>query len=231
MIGTPWRIGLRKMDNIFEFGKWDITTEIFMDSKIITIENFYKYPDLVKEFTINPLPNLWKAEHGETRNGCFYFDRRSQIDLTNQHYEQHKRIFDIFSQLIGQPIGENSGNYRYISNVTKFLKHSFNNIDECYWWPHRDKGYNAIVSLNDEFGESEYPGTALFHPEDEQAKTNEGVNPWVLKKDFNLVKDLKARYNKCVLFDGLKFPHAMHINDYRFFDEFYRVNTVLFFND
>lgn len=218
------------MNNIFELGDWDINIEYFMDSKIITIENFYKNPHLVKKFTINPVPELWRASDPNSKNGCFYFDRRSQIYLKGCEYDQHKLAFDIFSQLISQPVGLHSEGHRYISNVTRFIKHSFNDIETCYWWPHRDRGYNAIVSLNDEFGESEYPGTALFHPDDEQAKTNEGVNPWVLKKDFNLVRDLKSRYNRCVLFDGLKFPHAMHISDYRFFDKFYRVNTVFFFD-
>ena len=84
--------------------------------------------------------------------------------------------------------------------------------------------------LNDEFGDSEYTGTALFHPDGLQAKTNEGIG-FYSKFEYELVKHMKGKYNRCVLFDGKLFPHAMLIDNDDWFQDFYRVNTVLFFDE
>ena len=196
-----------------------------MDSDIIIIDNFYKNPDLVKKFSIEPLPSLWKAESKETRNGCFYQDRRLQATMEDSNIDN---AIKILSQLVGQSVIKEYPTF--VTNVTKFYKHSFNDINNNYWWPHIDQGYNAIISLNTEFGDNEYPGTALYHPDDANSSPPpEGLSPWIPKTEYRLVKHIEAKYNRCVLFDGLKFPHAMHINDYTFFDDFYRVNHVYFF--
>lgn len=212
-------------DSIFQLGtNWKITTEEFMGSNIITIDNFYKTPHLVREFTLTPLPPLWKSSP-ESRNGCYYQDRRLQAVVEDSIHDDNPKFL---SQMCGQKLTE--GGDKFISNVTKYYKHSYNNIDNCYWWPHLDQGYNAIISLNTEFGDSEYPGTALYHPDDATTSPPpEGLSPWISKTEYRLVKHIKAKYNRCVMFDGLKFPHAMHINDYTFFDDFYRVNHVYFF--
>ena len=219
------------MRSIFELGNWDINTEIVLGSKVIVIDNFYRTPKLIKDFILKPMPNLWRAGFPGSRNGCDYQDRRSIVSLSDKSFEDHKKTFDIISQLIGQPAGEHSNNHSFTSNVSKFHKTKFNNYHDNWWWPHRDRGYNAIVYLNDEFGDSEYTGTALFHPDGLQAKTNEGVDPWIPKFEYELVKHMKGKYNRCVLFDGKLFPHAMLIDNDDWFQDFYRVNTVLFFDE
>jgi len=214
---------------MFELGNWDVYTEDFMGSRIYYIENFYKYPDKVKRFTLEPLPVMWKVDSAP--NGCFYHDRRLEAHISGD--PQIDKNYEILEQLIGQRRSDNAdGGYEFISNVTRYLKHSYNDIENCNWWPHTDAGYNGIITLNDEWGDEEFSGTALYHPDDVQdftGMTHEGQTPWIDKSVHRLVKDVKAKYNRCVLFDGLKFPHAMLINDYRFFEDIYRVNQVLFF--
>jgi hypothetical protein len=219
-------IGLGIM-NMFELGNWDLYTEDFMGSRIYYIDNFYKYPELVRKFTLEPLPDLWKVDTAP--NGCLYWDRRLQARIIDSQVEKN---YEILSQLINQRRSyKTDGGFEFISNVTRYLKHSYNDIERYNWWPHCDGGYNAIITLNNEF-DDEYSGTALYHPDDKQTPremTSEGVNPWIDKSVHRLVKDIKAKYNRCVLFDGKLFPHAMLINDYRFFEDIYRVNQVLFF--
>ena len=225
-IDILWRIGCKM--NPFEFGAWNITTEELMGSKIIIIENYFKHPDLIRNLAINPLPELWRADLEGTMNGVHYMDRRSQLKLVGKNDEQFSKHYDYLGQLINQRAGLHSQNKSFVSNVTRFLKTSFNNIDDNYWWPHRDRGYNAIISLNNEF-DGEYSGTVLYHPKGKQPKAPESTNPWVSKSEYTILKHLKAKYNRCVMFDGKIFPHAMHIDNYDFFSNFYRVNTVLFF--
>lgn len=213
---------------MFELGKWDLYVETFMGSKIFYIENFYKNPEKVKQFTTNPLPKLWRVDTAP--NGCFYHDRRLEASVEDSSINKN---YEILSQVIGQrrSFSADGGN-NFISNVTKYLKHSYNDYENCNWWPHTDSGYNAIITLNDEFGEEEYPGTSLYHPDDVKdftGITHEGQTPWIDKNTHRLVKVIQAKYNRCVLFDGLKFPHAMHIDGSKFFDNTYRVNQVLFF--
>ena len=122
-------------------------------------------------------------------------------------------------------------NHSVTSNVSKFHKTSFNNYRDNWWWLYRDRGYNAITYLNNEFGDNEYSGTALFHPDGLEAKTHEACQPWIPKFEYELVKHMKGKYNRCVLFDGKLFPHAMLIDNDDWFQDFYRVNTVLFFDE
>ena len=215
--------------SVFELGNWDVYTEEFMGSRIYYIENFYKSPDEVRQLTLNPLPKLWKSDTAP--NGCFYWDRRLQAHIPDD--PQIDKNYEYLERLIGQRRSDAAdGGYEMITNVTRYLKHSYNNIETHHWWPHTDAGYNAIISLNNEWGDEEISGTALYHPDDVQdftGMTHEGQTPWMPKEMYRLVKDIKAKYNRCVLFDGKLFPHAMLINDYRFFEDIYRVNQVLFF--
>ena len=44
-----------------------------------------------------------------------------------------------------------------------------------------------------------------------------GAQPWVSKKRVKLLKTLKPKYNRMVLFDGAYFPHSPAIEDERYF--------------
>ena len=215
-------------NSIFKLGKnWKITTDTLMGTDIIIIDNYYHYPEAVKSFCSIPFPQLWRAETPGSPNGCFYQDRRLQRGLATDDVLQRNK--EILGLLCGQQPVDCERDI--VTNMSKFYKHSFNDIDNCYWWPHTDFGYNAVVFLNDEI-EGEYSGTAIYHPDDlrpEEQMQKEGLNPWVPKSQYRLVKHVAGKYNRCVLFDGKKFPHAMHINDYTFFDNFYRINHVHFF--
>ncbi len=44
-----------------------------------------------------------------------------------------------------------------------------------------------------------------------------GKNPWIPKKDVELVHTLEPHYNRMVLFDGNKFPHGSSVTNRTFF--------------
>ena len=72
------------MRSIFELGNWDINTETVLGSKLIVIDNFYRTPELIKNFILTPMPNLWRAGFPGSHNGCDYQDRRSTISLSDK---------------------------------------------------------------------------------------------------------------------------------------------------
>ena len=109
------------------------------------------------------------------------------------------------------------------TNQHKFYNHSFNDYKNCYWWPHRDAGYNAIIYFNDD------DGTNFYDEIIPKKKYNEHFKPWRPKEDLRVVKKIKSKYNKLVFFDGKKFLHGMDINSDRYFYDEYRKNQVFFF--
>jgi hypothetical protein len=206
-------------NSIFALGDWKLTVQNFMGSYIYTIENYYKRPDLVKKFFTTPLPPLWRGETKGTKNGCFYIDRRMQANVNDKQLEINLKKL---SNLCGQKIlGKDP---RIVTNVTKFFKHSFNDIDNYYWWPHTDNNsYNCIIYLN----HTPCDGTNLYEKIfDENKKTSEHQQPWQSKKNYKLICNIKSKYNKLVVFKS-NIYHGLAYNEHKFKNKF-RKNQVVF---
>ena len=98
------------------------------------------------------------------------------------------------------------------------------------------------------FNKDDYTnGTNLYDPsvkEEEWFKTlmekvPTGTQPWISKNKFKLLKTLRPKYNRMVLFDGAYFPHSPAIvNDKYFVDSLddvlnrtqFRSNLCFFFH-
>jgi hypothetical protein len=208
---------------MFELSKnININLEIFEGSKIYIIDNFYQDPDSVLNFFLNNVPDLWKKEQTPSYNGIYFEDMRHKLQS-----EEIKDVYTFLSFLCNQsPLNPNTALF---TNMTKFKKCEFNDYKNNYWSPHKDLGYNGIVYFNDG---DEVSGTNLYEnldPENEPPNCPEHADPWRSKDKWRLVKTLIPRYNRLVLFDGLKFFHSMNIcNDY-YFGKNYRFNQVFFF--
>ena len=215
------------IENIFEINDLsDIEVYEFDNSKIYCKDNFYKYPHKVIQYLNERHPPLWKIEQEGSRNTIDFEDRRHQIN-----HNDMVKIYLKLSDLCGQ-YAENNNYTKIITNYTRFSKNKNNNYNDNYWWPHRDKGYNGIVYLNDYDGE--FCGTNLYDPNSILTNENEHSNPWVMKKNYNVICELKSKFNRFFLFDGLKYPHSMNIVDDKWFadnfkDAEYRINQVFFF--
>jgi hypothetical protein len=208
---------------MFEISKnININLEIFQESKIYIIDNFYQDPDSVLNFFLTHDADLWRNEQIPSYNLIHFEDRRHFL-----HSDEIVKVYDFLSSLCNQSPITYLNNSNLITNITKFKKCEFNDYKNNYWWPHIDYGYNGIVYLNDD----EVSGTNLYENLDPENEPNclEHHAPWRSKDKYRLVKTLIPRYNRLVLFDGSKFFHGMNICNDDYFGEKYRFNQVFFF--
>lgn len=204
-----------------------ITTEELNGSKIWVFDNFYQNPDEVKDFILSKRPYAHKSTDSKTWNKIHFLDLRHDINVDVSH------VYDFLKTFSNQVYLDSN----ILSNCSKFLTDSsFNSYKTHYWWPHLDYGYTGIVYLNDD---NEY-GTNLYelkHPEnypadninDAPLDTPEHWEPWREKYKYKLLKTLKPKYNRCILFDAKKFLHGQHVAGERYFHDEFRLNQVFFF--
>ena len=207
---------------MFEISKnLTINLEIFRDSKIYTIDNFFQDPYSIVDYFLGIVPPLWKIDDINTCNGVQFEDRRHLFDS-----EEIEKVYDFLSFLCDrEPFKRNIA-----TNVTRFKKTRFNNYENNYWWPHKDFGYTAIIYLNKCDTTN---GTNLYKLErqDEALKyQHEHSHPWRSKKHYSILKTIEPKYNRCVIFDGSKFIHGMNIENDRYFENEFRKNMVFFFS-
>ena len=205
-----------------------INLEVFRDSKIYTIDNFFQDPYSIVDYFLGIVPPLWKTGYTDeddnrktSYNGIHFEDRRHIIES-----EEIEKVYDFLSFLCDkEPCSRNT----LCTNVTRFKKTEFNNYENNYWWPHFDEGYTVIVYFNTD---DEVSGTNLYDCLEEGYEPKlEHECPWVSKKTFSLIKTLCPRFNRLVLFDARKFRHGMNIANDLYFDEGYRFNQVFFFKN
>ena len=200
----------------------DIKKEVFSDSAIYIIDNFYNNPDEVSDYLFKePAPLHKLYEDGFTYNNVLFEDRRLEI-----YNSKLKSVINFLSDLVSQqPIS-----YDTITNQARFYKDDFNDYKNCVWWPHEDKGYNGIVYFNKNDNEC---GTNLYSMITDDSyflnDISEHYAPWRPKEKYEISKTLIPKYNRLVLFDGYKFPHGMNIINDRYFSDEYRNNQVFFF--
>ena len=200
----------------------EVKKELFEGTIIYTIDDFYKYPQEVKNYLFgkpNEIP-LHKSYEKPSFNAIHFEDRRHDDSIDNLDL---KKVYDFLSELCGQ--GYEAPDV--VTNCTRFKRHQFNDYKNYYWWPHTDGGYNGIVYFNDD----NKHGTCFYEELIEKPDVNEHYQPWGLKKDFIVLKTLEPKYNRFVFFDGYQFPHGMNICTDRYFGEEYRKNQVFFFDD
>ena len=195
------------------------------NTKVFTIDNFYNDPDEVVQFLIDRKPNtLWKESESPSNNGI-HIEERRHIIFTPEIIPVYMYITDLIHQ---EPFRNEPE--LVATNMTRFFKgetYEFNDYENCYWWPHIDLGYNAIIYLNKD---DEVNGTNLYRrlSRDEYGTMPEHFKPWREKKNYELIETLRPKYNRLVLFDGL-IEHGMHIEDDRYLSNEYRLNQVLQF--
>ena len=204
-------------------------THITIDgSPAYIIDDFYKDPDRVSRWLFCRNTPLWKNQERGTRNGYDFQDRRLDVRTENLP------VFDYLAELCGQKLCDNEP--AIITNQHRFLRNSYNEkYKSHYWWPHCDRGYNGIVYFNKD---DNVNGTNLYDKSTWNViEIDESVEPWIPKMYSKVVHTFEPKFNRLVLFDGVKFPHGMAINDDRYHcDDFgnahwtkYRSNQVFFY--
>jgi hypothetical protein len=207
--------------NIFEHNFRDIEIKPIQGSLIYIVDNFYSYPEEILKIIKNNKPNIHKEFEKPSFNQIHFNDCR--------HFLQFEEIENIIEKI------EEITKHKYYrfphnfwTNVTKWNKCIFNDYKNNYWWPHKDFGYTGIIYLNEE----ECDGTNLYEENlierEKMNLTSEHFQPWRDKKEWKLIYSIPQRFNRLVLFDGLKFVHGLAMNEEYYFDK-ERVNQVLFF--
>jgi hypothetical protein len=208
-------------ENIFEINPDAITkNDVIQDSNIYIIDNFYKHPEKVLDFFLSHRLIIHKQNQKPSYNQVYFDDRRHRLKSPD--------IAPVY-QFLGSLCNQKSvlGDDALVTNFTRFRRCTFNNYTRNYWWPHIDEGYTGILYLSDD----NISGTNLYkvlnYTEDFNQK--EHSNPWRSKDDYEIIVSLEPKFNRMVLFDGLKFCHGMNICDHRYLSDEYRMNQVFFF--
>jgi len=192
--------------------------EILLESDIYIVDNFFKDPTEIVEFLIKTNPQIWKEFECPSYNTIHFLDRRHT--LKNENIAHIKKTISSMtnSSLFDDPT-------LYFTNCMKLFKSEFNDYKNNYWCPHTDPGYTAIIYLN----KDTFSGTNLYEQVSEDYFPGpEHYAPWRSKSKYKLIKNLQARFNRLVIFNGRKFLHGMAVDDDRFFLT-ERMNMVLFF--
>ena len=173
---------------------------------------------------LNVDPIVWKENEKPSYNQIYFDDRRHSLKS-----QQIKKVYNFLSKICNQ-LHVGNDNDLILTNFTKFKNSNFNDYKNNYWWPHVDRGYNGILYLNKLDCES---GTNLYknlNPEKEPPNEPEHYQPWRNKSNYELIYSIVPKYNRMVLFDGLKYPHGMNICNDDYFSNEYRMNQVFFFS-
>jgi len=211
------------MVNKFEISKnFTVREEIFDNSKIIYIDNFYEYPDELVSFLLTvEQPKLWKEHDTPSYNSVHFLDYRHAFKDSNVEV-----VGDTLANICGQHyVGINRD--IVVTNCTKFLDIEFNDYKNNFWLPHIDfEGYIGIIYLNPNTKQ----GTNLYEQlEDDTYEGPEHYQPWRPAKKYKVIKTLEGVFNRVVLFDAGYFLHGMAVENDDYFTQF-RLNQVLFFS-
>lgn len=203
-----------------------VIREPFMGSNLYYIDNFYKNPDAVVNLLNNTPSNLHHPREDiieYSLNGIYFEDRRHRFN-----HPEIENVYNYLSSICGQ--NPSTKDKPVVSNCTRLFVCDFNNYKDNYWYPHMDEGYNAIVFLNKN---DDVSGTNIYEsikPDLPKAR-GEHLDPWRSKENWKLLTTLKPAYNRCILFDGKKFPHGMHLTNDKYFGEEFRLNNAFFFKE
>lgn len=204
---------------IFEINEnLKVDVEYYKDTKIFYINNFYKRPNEIVHWMMKQPVSLWKSEQKPSFNGIYFFDYRHILNI--------KELYPVYEFVKKICVNAEYDETLFLTNITQFVKDKFNDYSNNYWWPHKDKGYTAIIYLN----ENESSGTNLYEQiEKDLEKKKEHEDPWRNKKYWKLSKCLMSSFNRMIVFEADKIFHGASIEDDTFFSE-YRMNQVLFFD-
>lgn len=199
-----------------------IKKEIIDEKPIYIIDDFYQSPTKILNFLLSKESLIHKKNIEPSFNQIYFDDRRHKI-----YSDEVTKVYKFLSNLCNQK--EYNGNF-IVTNLTRFYSKKFNNYKDNYWWPHKDIGYTGILYLN--LDDEEY-GTNLYKDinyEEENKNCPEHYEPWRKKNNYYLIKSLKPKFNRMILFDAFYFTHGMNICGDRYFGEEYRMNQVFFFD-
>jgi len=205
-----------KLKSLFEINSLD---NLIKNNFCYEMKNFYKNPEEICNLLYEKPLHIHKWGEKNSLNTVDFIDCR-HVFISEDFKKTEKKIYDFLKKDSTEIEG------RVITNFTKFfnIKDEFKNN---YWWPHTDSppySYNCIIYLNKDSCDGTNIYVKLKH--DENDKEAEHSHPWQNKNKYRLLQNIKAEYNKLVIFRA-DIYHGLAYNEHRFKNKF-RKNQVIF---
>jgi|TARA_R100000278_G_C5443624_1_gene154593 hypothetical protein len=208
------------------------------------MDEFYKYPDLVVEEIKSLTAATFKIRQieidDESYNDKFFRDHRG-----DGLYRGLYRLTWDLAKLVKQPpttvdAMEEFKMGNLFTNHCTIYRHPFNEMENSYWYPHIDSGWNGIVYLNK--NDSGNNGTNIYSIRrnkrkiiDRTMNNHEHHYPWIPKSQIDRIAYIPSKFNSFAFYNGVKYFHGMHIGDDQYVCDMgeeleeERINQVFFF--
>ena len=118
---------------------------------------------------------------------------------------------------------------RIMQSIRK-IKEKFKPIEEVFKKLVRTTStqIKKVIDLNKNDNERDFQNEENLIEREKMNLTSEHQEPWRNKKEWKLIHSIPQKFNRLVLFDGLKFTHGLAMNEDHYFND-YRLNQVMFF--
>lgn len=189
-------------------------------------DNFYENPEFILNHIISTPPRKTGINLSES-NGVYYEDMRHQ-----RYVPKLKWYEDVITETIGG-VENTSKEPALFTNFMKWNRDSFNSYKTHYWYPHFDTYWTFILYLNPT---EKNNGTNIYKPvdnywQDVQTKTVEHITPWHPKEHYEVVDYFEPVFNRGYAFQSSRLLHGAAVNDETYFDDVFRLNQVIFFQE
>jgi len=184
------------------------------------MENFYKNPDEVIDLLNKIDPKIHKWSEKGSLNTVKFLDCRHEF-FKEEFKKVEKKLYKLLNGDFSNIKGKIQTNYIKFFNIKDEYKNN-------YWAPHLDNNnsrYNCIIYLN----KNSCDGTNLYNritKSVEIFKYNEHEKPWEPRKHYELICNIKSKFNKLVVFKS-DIYHGLAYNKHKFKNKF-RKNQVIF---
>lgn len=219
-----------------------------IDSGVVYIDNFYKYPEQIYSWLNNQAKPLWKYnENLDTKNAIDYYDCRINT-ARNDDQVYWNEFLEYIMEIINNIWSNQSYEFDDFFEINCFKTININDT-KLQHFPHLDlddetgddypagthtihpKEYyknawiNCIVYLDKEEagGTARYSGTAIDNNEHKNLMFN-----YVDNKNVKLYDVIPSKFNRCVLFQGISL-HGAYIDNYKKYLDKWRYSQISFF--
>jgi hypothetical protein len=235
-----------KPDDIFAVNnKLAVEVVEIEGARVVTVDNFYQNPQLVRDYILTTPAPIWKTQPGG-KNFVDYYDCRHNILVNDAFDLAQKTIAAISRKYLNTSILKSIKTFN--TNVFQLIK---NQPDNAVAVPHEDgQCLAALVGLNTPeechggtaFYKSKFNGIsnvlnltklereAMFEWMEDHALFEKGddyfLHHW--QDYWELVHVVEMKYNRLSMYNGPIFHGAYHVDNH--FKGYPRINHQMFFD-
>ena len=195
---------------------FDIELTFICGEMCAFINNFFKYPDRVREYVTScPTKDhrlekiqVEKSISKEYLNGKSYYDAKTYLERVSEPNKAELLLYQELAKIFNSRLDP----------VRMFNWRTFNQFYEVetppkpFFWPHQDSGYNMMVYLNphNHMG----AGTTFYKKKDYKLYNGmEHCDSWWDEEDWEECDTILDHYNCMTIFPGTNFHSCRIIPD------------------